>query len=121
MRTETFLQHGKSIRLRRQSFDCANISTLYLHSERQTSTACATVDLDGAGTAYAVLAADMRAGQANDLAQEIAQQHARLGIARNRRAVQRELHDMAAVGAQARHRIASSSVARPRRRTSSRR
>ena len=46
--------------------------------------------VDGAGAADAVLAADMRAGRAELVAQEIGQQHARLGLAFDGAAVERE-------------------------------
>ena len=51
---------------------------------------------NGAGAADAMLAADMRAGGAELMAQEIGQQHARLGLALDGLAVEREANGMAA-------------------------
>ena len=55
-----------------------------LHGERQAGARGDAVDLDRAGAADAVLAADMRAGRAQLMAQEIGQQHARLGLGLDR-------------------------------------
>ena len=68
-----------------------------------------------------MLAADMGAGGAHPVAQQIDQQGARLGIRGDRAAIERESHHMAAIGGQARQRIVSSSTERPIWRTSSRR
>ena len=53
---------------------------LGLHREHQAGARRHAVDLHGAGAADAVLAADMGAGGAEDVAQEIAEQQARLGL-----------------------------------------
>ena len=55
------------------------------------------------------------------VAQEVGKQHARLGIGLDRAAVELEADTVTRIGTQARHRRASSMVARPSRRTSARR
>ena len=52
-----------------------------LHREHQAGAHRLAVEEDRAGAADAVLAADVRAGQAELVAQEVAQQQARLDLA----------------------------------------
>ena len=82
---EGFLQHRKSARFRRQRLDGADLCAVGLHRERQAGARRHAVDLDGAGAADAVLAADMGAGHRQLMAQEIGEQHARLGLVPRRR------------------------------------
>ena len=85
MAAEGLLQHRQPARLRRQAFDGAQSAAIGLHRERQAGARRHAVDLDRAGAADAVLAADMGAGRAEHVAQEVGQQHARLGVALDRR------------------------------------
>ena len=80
---------------------------LGLHRKRQARAHRSAVDQHRAAAADAVLAADMGAGGAEDLAEEIAQQHARLGLAGKLAAVERQRDPGALVLAYAAHRIAS--------------
>src|SRR5262249_51469409 len=95
------------------AFDGANPGALDLHRQREARARRHTIDLYGAGAADAVLAADMGAGHSEPVAQEIGQQHARLGFGFNDPAVELEPYAMAPVGAQARQRRASWMAARP--------
>src|SRR5258708_3381936 len=94
MLAEAVLQRGQAARLGRDALDGADLGALDLHGEREAGAAGPAVDLDGAGAADSVLAADMGAGGADHLAEEIRQQHARLRLARNRLAVQGEAQGM---------------------------
>ena len=118
---EGFLQDRQPARLRRQPFDGADTGAVGLHRQRQAGARRNPVDLDRAGAADTVLAADMGAGHRQLLAQEVGQQHARLGLGLDGAAVELEADAVARVGAQARHRRASSIVARPSWRTRLRR
>ena len=63
---------------RRHALDRLNDAALRLHCQHQTRTNGYPIDEHGACTANAVLAADMRAGGANLMAQKIGKMHARL-------------------------------------------
>ena len=82
---ERILQRREAVRRRRQALDGADVGAFGLHRKREAGTRRHTVDLHRAGAADAMLAADMRAGRAEHMADEIAQQHARFGEARRRR------------------------------------
>src|ERR1700740_2174465 len=56
------LQGRQALRRRLQPFDGADLGALRLHCESKARAGGCAVDLDGAGTADAVLAADMRPG-----------------------------------------------------------
>ena len=72
MRPERFLQRRQHAGCRRQPLDRAQVRAIDLHGELEAGARRIAVDLDGAGAAHAVLAADMRAGGAEHVAQEIA-------------------------------------------------
>ncbi len=61
-----------------QSLDGENLVAIGLHGEHQAGADRLSVEQDGARAAHAVLAADVRAGQTQLVAQEVAQQQARL-------------------------------------------
>jgi hypothetical protein len=61
-----------------QSFDCENLMAVGLHSKHQAGPDRFSIKQNGASATYTVLAADVRASQAKLMAQEIAQQQARL-------------------------------------------
>ena len=67
----------------RQALDRAHVAAVGLHGEHQARAHGDAVELDGARAADAVLAADVRARQAELVSQEVAQQR---GAARSRRA-----------------------------------
>ena len=62
MAPERLLQHRQAARRRREAFDGADVRAVRLHRERQAGARRHAVDLDRAGAADAVLAADMGAG-----------------------------------------------------------
>ena len=92
-----------------------------LHRERQAGARRRAVDLHGAGAAHAMLAADMRAGRAQHMAQEIAEQQARLGLGGDRAPVQRQRTRWRWPAFRRGIAPPPRSRARPRRRTRSRR
>ncbi len=77
-------------------FDRLELAAIDLRGEREAGPRQHAVDDNSAGAADAVLAADMGAGRAQLVTQEIGQQHARLGLALDRLAVEREADGMAA-------------------------
>ena len=103
MAAERCLQHREAAGLGRQALDGAEARAVGLHGEREARARGRAVDLDRTGAAHAMLAADMRAGEAETVAQEIGEQHARLGLALDGAAVDFEANRVARVGAQARH------------------
>ena len=113
MATERLLQHRQTALLRRQAFDRTQSATIGLHGQRQAGARWRTIDLDGARAADTVLAAYMGAGHAEGMAQEIAEQQPRRGVTLDRTAVEREAHAVSLIGAQPRHRRASSIASRP--------
>src|SRR6185437_12822796 len=64
-----------------QAFDRVDSATVGLHREQQAGSRAVAIDRYGAGTADAMLAADMRAGEAERMAQKIGKQQARLDCA----------------------------------------
>src|SRR6476646_9119628 len=110
------LQDREPSRIRSEVLDGAKTCAFDLNGESEAGTRWAAVDLDGAGTAHAVLTTDVGAGKADRVPQEVGQQHARFGLGADGLAVEREANDMPPVGAQARHRRASPIVSRPIRR-----
>ena len=64
----------------RQALDRAQLAAVHLHGEHQARAHRDAVELDRARAADPVLAADVRAGQAELVAQEVAQQEARLDL-----------------------------------------
>src|SRR5579871_3361853 len=119
MAAKRFLQHREPIGRGRQALDGADFGAVDLRREREARAREPAVDLHGAGAADAVLAADMGAGEAERVAQEIGQQHARLGL--ERAAVDREADAVTRGGAQTRYRRASAIVSLPSLRTRARR
>src|SRR4051812_43832152 len=63
-------------------------ATVRLHGEHEARAHGLAVELDRAGAAHALLAADLRAGEAGAVANEVGQQGARLDLAVVRTAVQ---------------------------------
>ena len=92
-----------------------------LHGERQAGAGGDTVEADRAGTADAVLTADLGAMGAELMTQEVAQEHPGAGMAHPGPAVQRDGNRVFGLRVQAWHDRASSMTRRPTRRTRSRR
>ncbi len=74
-----------------EPLDGDDVGAVGLHRVLRAAAHRAAVDQDGAGAAHAVLAADMHAECLQLVAQEIAEQHARLGLSRAALAVQGQL------------------------------
>src|SRR5262245_18594840 len=104
-----------------ERFHCRHRPALGLNGKRQTRAHRGAIDEDGAATAYAVLAPDVGSGGAEPLAQKVAEQHARLGLARQLAAVERQAEPRPLVLAHAAHRLASSITTGASRRKRSRR
>src|SRR5581483_11632166 len=85
-----------------EAFDRHDLAALRLHSEGQARADAPTVEEDGAGAADAVLAADVRAGQPELVAEEVGEQRAGLAVAAPRYAVDRQLDHAANACASAR-------------------
>ena len=77
MFSERRLQRRQAI-LERETLDRDDFRAFGLHREHQTGSHRGAVDQHGARTAYAVLAADMRSGQPQMMAQAIGQRQPRL-------------------------------------------
>ena len=75
-----------------EALDGLDVAALGLDGEHQAAADRGPVDDDGAGAAHALLAAHVRAGEAQLLAQELRQRHARLGQAHLAPAVDAEAH-----------------------------
>ncbi len=105
----------------REALDGPHLAAVDLHGEREAGARGLAVDIDGAGAAHAVFAADMGAGRPDLMPQEIGQQHPRLGFAGAWLAVEREADGMPAAGLQAAHCSTSRTRSRPIMRTRSRR
>src|SRR5205085_1394871 len=73
-----------------EPFDRADLRAFGLHCEHQAGAHWASVQQHGAGAAHAVLAAEMRAGQATILAQRVGQAAPRFDLDRARLAVDGE-------------------------------
>ncbi len=89
---ERGLQNAQAIRRRRQRFDGTDVAALDLNRQRQAGAGQHAIDNNSARATHAMLAADMGAGGTDLLAQEIRQQHARLGLPLGGLSVQRKLH-----------------------------
>src|SRR5205814_2407409 len=76
----------------RHALDGLDPSAIALHCQREAAAHDRVVHPHRAGAAYAMLAADMAAGEAERLAQEVDQRHARLDAFGNRLAVHRHAH-----------------------------
>src|SRR5580692_12292377 len=90
-----------------ERFHGAHLAAFGLHREREAGARGDAVDQHRAGAADAVLAADMGAGSAEPLAEEIAQQHPRLGLGREPAAVERQRDARPFILVHAAHRCAS--------------
>ncbi|MGX1388797.1 hypothetical protein AB7M66_009928 [Bradyrhizobium japonicum] len=108
-------------RRRREAFDGPELATIDLRSEREARPRQHAVDDNSAGATDAVLAADMGAGRAQLVAQKIGEQHARLRLALDRLAVERETDGMALICLKTGHCSTSPIRSRPIMRTRSRR
>src|ERR1700733_7856422 len=95
--SEGRLQDAEAIRRRRQTLDGPHLAAVDLDRKRQAGTGQHSVYCHGACAADAMFASDMRAGGADAVAQEVRQQHPRLGFALCRDAVQRKSDDVALV------------------------
>ena len=73
-----------------EALDRLDGAAVGLHGEHQAAAHDVAVHAHGAGPAYAVLAAEVRAGEAELLAQEVDEMQARLDAARHLRAVDRQ-------------------------------
>ena len=67
----TLLAAGEDIGARRDAFDGKDLVPIGLHRQHQARPRRMSVEQNGAGAAYAMLAAEMRAGQAKLVPQEI--------------------------------------------------
>ena len=70
---ERLLQRMQRVGIGRDAFDGHDLVAVGLHREHQAGARRIAVEQDGAGAAHAVLAAEMRAGEAQPMAQEIGQ------------------------------------------------
>ena len=77
----------RAVALGGQAFDCRHARAVGLHREHQAGANGLVVDQHGAGTADAVLAADVRAGELQVMAEEVGEQQARLDFACERGAI----------------------------------
>ena len=66
------------IAVRRQPFDRLDRRAVSLNREQQSGPDRCAVEANGAGSAHAVLAADVRAGQSQCVTEEVRQQQPRL-------------------------------------------
>src|SRR5262245_5874910 len=98
MAAERILQNRQPPGRGRKAFDGADFGAVRLYRKREAGTCRHAVNLDGASTADTVLAADMRASHAELVAQEIGEQHTRLGVGLDRAAVELEPHAVARIG-----------------------
>src|SRR3954466_11296985 len=91
---EGLLERMQLLRVARQALDGEHRAAAGLDRQHEARPHGLAVDLHGARAADAVLAADVRAGQARDVADEVRQQRARLDVAVVERAVDldRDLH-----------------------------
>ena len=75
-----------------QAFDGVDAAAVGLHRQLHAGALGDAVDAYGAGAADAVLTADVGAGGAQLMAQEVRQQHARFGRRAARHAIERDGH-----------------------------
>ena len=106
-----FLQRMQAVALRREPLDRRDRVTIGLRREHQAGTHRGAVEDHRAGSAYAVLAADVSAREQQVMAQEIAQQRARLDLTAVGRAVHRH-GDLVSFSAHARARSFAQASAR---------
>lgn len=90
MPPERSLQGRERAVLARKTFDGAQLLALDLEGVGEAGPGGRAVDLDRAGAADAMLAADMGPGEAEAMAQEVDKQHPRLRLALDRFSVQGE-------------------------------
>ena len=88
---EGFLQVIELAAGLRQGFHRDDRCARDLRGEQQTRTHGAAVDQDGASAAYAMLAPNVRSGLVQNVAQQVRDLHARLGLRRYAPAVEREV------------------------------
>ena len=86
MAPEGVLQGRKPLGRRRQPLNGADVESVHLHRERQAGARRDAVDLHRAGAADAVLAADMRPGRTDEVAQRVGEQRCAARPRRSRRA-----------------------------------
>ena len=72
------LQRVQLVRRRRDTFDGQEVVTVGLHGQHEAGSRRAPVEENGAGAAYAVLAAEVGAGEAKLVAHEVRERHAHL-------------------------------------------
>src|SRR5262245_66068814 len=77
MLAEGRLQRREAL-VARETFDGGDLRALGLHREHEARAHCRAVDQHRAGAADAVLAADMRAGEAEVMAQAVGERQPRL-------------------------------------------
>jgi hypothetical protein len=77
---------------RRETLDRIDAASVCLHGEHQARARGNAVHADGACTAHAMFAADMRSSRAELMPDEIGKQGARLAFAMTRAAVQHDRH-----------------------------
>src|SRR5262249_17095784 len=77
---ERFLKRGQLLVVRRDPLDREDLVPVRLHGEHQAGAGRLAVEQDGAGTAHAMLAAEMGAGEAERVTDEIRQREAHLGL-----------------------------------------
>jgi hypothetical protein len=98
MAAERILQNRQPPGRGRKSFDGADFGASRLYRKREAGTRRHAINLDGAGTTDAVLAANMRASHAEFVAQEVGEQHTRLGVGLDRAAIEFEAQAVARIG-----------------------
>ena len=81
MALERRLQNAEAVGRRRQAFHGPDLAAVDLRGKRQAGPRRLAVDDDGAGAAHPMFAADIGAGRADLMAQEIGQQQPRLRLA----------------------------------------
>src|SRR4051812_5136691 len=104
-----------------ERFHRFHVAAFGLHRERKTGAHRRAVDLHRAAAADAVLAADVRPGRAEGMAQKIAEQGTRLGLGAHLAAVEREIDPDLLVFVYAAHCWASAMTSGARLRRMSRR
>src|SRR3954467_14609504 len=118
---EGLLQHAELAISAGQRFHRRHRPALGLDCEGQARPHRRPIEEHRAAPAYAMLASDMGSGRAEHVPEKIAQQHARLGLARHLAAVEREAEPGALALVHPPHRLASSMTAGAMPRSRSRR
>ena len=80
LRPEGFLEWVEVVAGRRHPFDGRHLVTVSLGGEHEAGTHGETVEEHGAGSAHAVLTADMRARQVEILTQEVGERRAQVHV-----------------------------------------